>query len=408
MANDAEYRDLPFQEAIDFFRGKLNIPTRRWDDLWQGMHARGFMIAGATKDELLADFRSAVDAAIVSGESLEQFRRRFDGIVAKHGWDYNGGRNWRSQVIYATNVRTAYAAGRYAQMTDPDVLKAMPYWMYRHGDSVNPRPLHLEWNGTVLPANDPWFRTHFAPNGWGCKCAIVPITRRDLARLGKSAPDQAPDDGTYTWTDRAGVTHTIPKGIDPGWAYNVGEAAWGQPIAERVLAEQAGGRWRDIGPARGALSAGRPETVPADAAVAALGARAENAGDALGLLRTAIGGDSAVFRDPSGGAVLIDKAIVDHLAESTKRLDGREQYFPMIREVIEDPYEVWVAFAQNELTGKVSVRRRYVKMIRTDRDRVVAVIANAADGVWTGFDIFRGGRTALNNLRRGHLVWGRE
>ncbi|MCC7082171.1 MAG: hypothetical protein IT530_15980, partial [Burkholderiales bacterium] len=185
MANDAEYRDLPFDEAVTFFRQKLNIPTRRWDDLWQGMHARGFMIAGAAKDELLADFRGAVDAAIADGESLAQFRRRFDGIVAKHGWDYNGGRNWRSEVIYATNVRTAYAAGRYAQMADPDVLRAMPFWMYKHGDSVHPRPLHLEWNGTVLPANDPWFRTHFAPNGWGCKCSIVPITRRDLARMGK-------------------------------------------------------------------------------------------------------------------------------------------------------------------------------------------------------------------------------
>jgi hypothetical protein len=41
-----------------------------------------------------------VDKAITGGTTLEDFRKDFDRIVAKHGWDYNGGRNWRSKVIY--------------------------------------------------------------------------------------------------------------------------------------------------------------------------------------------------------------------------------------------------------------------------------------------------------------------
>src|SRR3990167_1320138 len=135
----AQYGSLPFDEAIRFFRQKVRLPTRTWTDITHGMHARAFVVAGATKDELLADFQGAIDRAIAEGTTLEQFRRQFDSLVAKHGWEYNGGRNWRSRVIYDTNVRTAYSAGRYEQMTQPDVLAARPFWQYKHGDSVVPR-----------------------------------------------------------------------------------------------------------------------------------------------------------------------------------------------------------------------------------------------------------------------------
>jgi len=167
MTGAITYENLPFEEAIAFFRAKLSIPTLRWTDLWQEMHARGFAVAGAYKADLLLDFRKAIDKAISDGATIEDFRKAFDTIVANHGWSYNGARAWRTRVIFETNIRTAYATGRYRQMTDPDVLKSRPFWEYRHGDSVHPRKLHLSWDRLVLAADDPWWQTHYPPNGWG-------------------------------------------------------------------------------------------------------------------------------------------------------------------------------------------------------------------------------------------------
>lgn len=209
---------MPFARAVDFFRGKVDIPTEKWDDLWKEQHSKGFMIAGANRADLVADFRQAVDKAIAEGTTLADFRKDFDRIVARHGWSYNGSRNWRSRIIYQTNIRTAYQAGRWQQLTDPDLLKLKPYLEYHHGDSLNPRPLHLAWDGLTLPADDPWWRTHYPPNGWGCKCSVFAAGPRDLARAGKSGPDQAPA------VEFDPVTGT-PEGIDPGWDYNVGQAA---------------------------------------------------------------------------------------------------------------------------------------------------------------------------------------
>jgi hypothetical protein len=76
----------------------------------------------------------------------------------------------------------------------------------------------------VLRADDPWWKTHYPPNGWGCRCQVFSISARELKAMGKSGPDRAPDNGTFEWTDkRTGEIHTVPQGIDPGWAYNPGE-----------------------------------------------------------------------------------------------------------------------------------------------------------------------------------------
>lgn len=223
---DVAYGSLPFAEQIAFFRRKLNLETNAWTDIWQAAHDHAFVVAGANRADLVADFRAAIDKAIANGATLQDFRRDFDTIVAKHGWSYNGGRNWRSRVIYETNLRTSYAAGRYAQLQA--AKRRMPYWQYVHSDAVShPRPLHLSWNGLILPADDPWWQTHFCPNGWGCQCTIHALSARDLARLRPNGqPDDAPNDGTETVTvgQRGPTPRTVetPVGVDPGFGYTPG------------------------------------------------------------------------------------------------------------------------------------------------------------------------------------------
>lgn len=219
MANKSTF-NLPFAEASAFFRAKFNIPTEAWNDLWQGEHAKGFMVAGAIKADLLTDFRTAVQTSIDGGMALKEFRAQFDTIVAKHGWSYNGGRGWRSALIYDTNVTTAYQAGRWQQFEEGGTT----HLMYLHADGVrNPRPQHLSWDGTVLPLDHPFWQTHYPPNGWGCKCRAV----RADAEEATNAP---------AGYDELDPKTLAPKGIDAGWAYNVGQA--GQQAAENVLARK--------------------------------------------------------------------------------------------------------------------------------------------------------------------------
>lgn len=220
------YDQLPFSEQISFFRAKRGVLTESYLDVWEAQHDVAFMVAGANRTDLLTDFRTAIDKAIADGATLAEFRRDFDRIVAQHGWDYVGGRNWRSRIIYETNLRQSYNAGRWAQLQR--LKRARPYWRYRHNDAVvHPRPLHVSWNGLVLHADDPWWHTHFPSNGWGCQCYVEALNERDLRRLGKKGPDKAPEiemEERIIGQRSPGGARTIvvPKGIDPGFAYAPG------------------------------------------------------------------------------------------------------------------------------------------------------------------------------------------
>jgi hypothetical protein len=225
----------PFAEQLAFFRKKINVPSERWDDIWQQAHDRAFMVAGAQKADLLDDLRKAVDGAIAEGKSIGWFRKNFDAIVAKHGWTgwtgegSKGGRDWRTRIIYQTNMSTSYSAGRWAQLSDPDLIKMRPYKRYVHADGVqHPRPLHQSWNGITLPHDDPFWDTHFAPNGWRCHCRITAASEQDY-QVAKGTDKASRPTGWDTIDPKTGA----PLGIDAGFGYAPGKSG-DVPLREMV------------------------------------------------------------------------------------------------------------------------------------------------------------------------------
>lgn len=212
-----EYGSLPFSEQIDYFRSKNNVTTERWADMWKEAHNRSFTVAGAMRDDLLADFRKAVDKAISEGKSLNWFKSQFNQIVKQYGWEHSGQADWRAQVIYETNLRQSYSAGREQQIEAVKHLR--PYGIYKHSGSEHPRLDHLSWNNLVIPLDDPWWETHTPTNGYGCKCKKLTASEKTLERLGLKVTG-APSVEYYDWVDKVtGEAHKIPRGIDPGFDY---------------------------------------------------------------------------------------------------------------------------------------------------------------------------------------------
>lgn len=212
----------PWAEQIDFFRRKLNLPTDWWDDIERSANDRAFIVAGAAKADLLQDLRAAVETTMASGGGLGEFRRKFKAVVAANGWTgWTGegstkGEAWRTRVIYQTNMATSYAAGQHRQMTDPAFVAVLPFWRYRHADGqLHPRPLHESWDGLTLPHDHPFWQTHFAPNGWGCRCKIFAV------RAPAVGAPTTPPKGWDAIDPKTGA----PVGIDKGFDYAPGANA---------------------------------------------------------------------------------------------------------------------------------------------------------------------------------------
>ncbi|WP_372069705.1 PBECR2 nuclease fold domain-containing protein (plasmid) [Tistrella mobilis] len=405
--------DVPFKEAIAHHKAKVSIPTEAWTDLYGAAHARAFTVAGAARDALLGDLRIAVEKAIVQGVSFNEFQKDFDAAVERHGWSHTGTREWRARLIYQTNIQTAYQAGRWVQIMDPDIVRMRPHLRYRHSGSKHPRPEHLSWNNLVLPRDDPFWKTHYPPNGWGCGCWVEPITDRQLARLQADPKNQvkreAPQDGTYTWTDpRTGDRREIPRGIDPGWDYNVGEASQGvvPPELAQPLPDYGEPSTlpdlpplppiRPVDPAR-LLPEGLSEDEYVDRFLAEFGASQR-----LGR----------EHRDPSGGVILIDRELFvqrdqagqEVALKATKR--GRERYLLLLADAIRDPDEIWVDWA-GTASGTPALRRTYLRRAGLpDGRELFAYFSWAARG-WEGVTAYDTKGSYLARQRRGALLYRR-
>ena len=215
---------VPFTESIEHLRRKLDLPSRWWDDYRGEIHAHAFTVAGATKLDLVADLHAAVTAAIEDGETIGDFRKRFDAIVDQHGWAYRGSRGWRTRMIYDTNLRTAHMAGHWQQMQRTKATR--PYLLYLTVDDGNVRDEHQRWHYKLLHIDDVWWDAHLPPNDWGCRCWVVSVSEADIKRLGLKISKSPQVTTSLRINSRTGEVYgEVPDGVGVGWDYNVGKAA---------------------------------------------------------------------------------------------------------------------------------------------------------------------------------------
>lgn len=409
----AKYGSLPFEEAIKFFRQKVIMPVKHWAEFTGGQHARAFMVSGAMKEGLLSDLHASIDKAISKGTTLAEFRKDFDATVAANGWNYKGRRGWRTRVIFQTNLATSYAAGRYRQMSDPAVKKARPFKRWRALDGGNRRKLHQEWKNTILPADHPWWQTHFAPCGWGCQCWEETVSHEEFNAV-KNAPGfktEAPNDGTYDWKNPAtGKTETIRKGIDPGWNYHPGIAAYGRQIESDVMdAWKAKGAeaWERLTPGD-FVSAGRPADIPLDEPVAKPMPALRTFPEMETALKEILGGEQKTFLYPAKDfthAMMVDAKT---LSDRHVPLD-RSQFLPWLPEVLASPFEVWQSFVRRKSTGKVELRTRVIKGFSGGKIKGMLAVFTAKNGVMESWSMMPSSSLGyLDKQRVGKLIYARE
>jgi hypothetical protein len=114
--------------------------------------------------------------------------------------------------------------------------------MYRIGPSVRHREEHVSWDGLILPKDDPWWDSHFPPNGWGCKCYTRAVTEARKKQYETNGIPTAPGlDGTgggnvpaktqpppvkykTYFNERKGTVEQVPAGVDPAFNWNQGKA----------------------------------------------------------------------------------------------------------------------------------------------------------------------------------------
>lgn len=188
--------DAIFEQAIKELYEQYNIDPENMplvnkqlfeisnNSLQQGINKAFTVEFGKTDPEFINQFKTnaAVFAAFKThsqqNEILDQlvdqdgnlktfyaFKKSVLGTSIKK--DYNI--NWL-KTEYNMAVRSARMAEKWKRFERNKDL--YPNLEFVESTASNKRPEHLQWVGTILPIDHPWWNTHTPPVGWGCECSI--------------------------------------------------------------------------------------------------------------------------------------------------------------------------------------------------------------------------------------------
>lgn len=437
------------EEAIAFLEAK-GIATGGWShlDIFQEEQAGGFTIAGVLRQDLLGDVQTSLSKALSDGQTFDQWRAGMRQVLSVRRERPDGSiEDWtrpvtvrdpksgnlkevdltsirRQRVIYDTNIRTASAAGEWAQIEEAAEL--LPFLRYSAVLDDRTRPEHRAWHGVILPVGDPFWKTHFPPCGYLCRCLTEQLSRGQVERAG--GPSQRPVlKPVEKVNPRTGKSYTSYPGVDDGFAYNPGVARLG-PITAQNIPSATFQEARNPGGSPGAL-AGFPEprALPASALLPKLSASA-SASELTASIKAfldAVGGEALPLPE---GATLRPRRITDRLGQTlivgedtfVKRGTGaskllrdpdRSAYLELIARALVDPDEIWLKWVRatsSERRPILRLMRHHLAVFQIEgQERPVFVSLEATrDGFQavTGFDTRR---SYLDERRAGYLAFRR-
>lgn len=182
-----DFSALTFDEQVDYFTQKLLMldPTFKADP--NASHDKAVAVARASLAAFISYLHKTANNLLIDDAIKQEFKQQFNDVVAKSGWGVN---MQRIKTIAEANLLTSYSSGRWSQQLA--TKDARPYLQYRHSDAVMvPRPLHVLWDGMVLPIDHTWWETHYPPGGFGCRCKVYSLSAQDLVDMGISVtPDR--------------------------------------------------------------------------------------------------------------------------------------------------------------------------------------------------------------------------
>lgn len=336
-----ELKSLPPEEAVAYLKAKgFNLaPTFDWRDMWQADHAAAFTIAKSAGYDILGDVHAALVDSMQNGTTFADFKKSIVPTLQAQGWwgrgpaldpttgetkDAQLGSPRRLQTIFNVNMRMAYEAGKW---TKAEATKAThPWGQYCAIHDDHTRPLHREWDGTVVHMDSDWARTHATPCGWGCRCTWRFLSDHDLGEEGLT-PSSPPPSPTVTYTNaRTGEVSQVPEGVDPGFGYNPGKVA-----VDLHAARVAASKWVSYPPQLAAAAQAESVKFMLDALTSSFGEWANQALTSRRLIgdRRVVGAFSQDVLDflgtkgvePASGAITVEDRTLSHF-HNDRHLQG--------------------------------------------------------------------------------------
>lgn len=181
---------MPFQEAIEYWKDKVTLTPKQFYQLIEEYRTLAFTISGISALDVLNDIYAEINKVLETGITAQEFSKNVNGLLERKGW--SGLTPYRMDVVFRTNVQTAFMVGHYRRMTDPDVVEKRPYWIYDAVNDSRTRPTHLAMDGKVFRYDHPFWDTWYPPNGFRCRCGVRTLSEAEVRARGITVDQDIP------------------------------------------------------------------------------------------------------------------------------------------------------------------------------------------------------------------------
>lgn len=176
--------DMKPSESLLLYSKK--IPVAKWEfgQMLAREKAQAFTVAGIVEKDLLRQTQSLVFRAIEGGWSLQKFEYGLREAGIKYTGTAYGDAAKRGQpitpihaeTIIRTNFADVYNRGRDLLFDDKAVVEFVPAYQYSAILDSRTRPEHRRMDENVYGRNDPIWTYSRPPNGFNCRCMLIPVT----------------------------------------------------------------------------------------------------------------------------------------------------------------------------------------------------------------------------------------
>lgn len=190
-----------YDEALTWFQKRTVMTAATARALDDKLKQEAFWVGGGLTIEQVQRVHNAISTAIEKGTPFEDFRKAMLANLSNPA---------HSETVFRNAVQRSYNAGRWAQMREPNTLKLRPWWLFDAVLDARTTVICSTYNGTLLPASDPWWLTRIPPIHHRCRSGIRNLRRAEAEKRGVTTnpPTTSPESG---WGSAPG---------GPGWKPN--------------------------------------------------------------------------------------------------------------------------------------------------------------------------------------------
>jgi SPP1 gp7 family putative phage head morphogenesis protein len=174
--------DMPPEKAVDYMESQGYKITHNWQEQADAIRQHCFTVAKTSSADALQVIHDGLKTSLNDGKGFDFFKRSVKGLLEQKGFGLrDDGTARRYDVIFRTNLQSAYQAGRFYEMEAAG--EDFPYREYVAIDDTRTTSGCRQLDGRVFHYKDKFYLQNQTPRHFNCRSTWVAVSKDERVDL---------------------------------------------------------------------------------------------------------------------------------------------------------------------------------------------------------------------------------